>query len=79
MRGKIEALLLNSMRSKTSELVTSHHAPNFWTLRHQSCTQSPRSFWLAGERPERLWDSQKTCGSSLQIRMEINDCLIMAG
>ena len=29
------------------------------TERHiQSRTQSPRAFWPAGERPERLWDNR---------------------
>ena len=26
--------------------------------RSQSRTQSPRAFWPAGERPERLWDNR---------------------
>ena len=28
------------------------------TLITQSRTQSPRAFWPAGERPERLWDNR---------------------
>ena len=26
--------------------------------KHQSRTQSPRAFWPAGERPDRLWDNR---------------------
>ena len=34
--------------------------PRMWVGKEkvQSRTQSPRAFWPAGERPERLWDNR---------------------
>ena len=63
LRATLRALLTNDRTKPTqvfsASAITLISRRMFVVLSlQQSRTQSPRAFWPAGERPERLWDNR---------------------